>query len=36
MSKSTGNVIDPLDIIDEYGADALRFTNAAMASSGVC
>ena len=29
MSKSTGNVIDPLDIIDEYGADALRFTNAA-------
>ncbi len=34
MSKSTGNVIDPLDIIDEYGADALRFTNAAMASLG--
>ena len=34
MSKSTGNVIDPLDIIDEYGADALRFTNAAMASIG--
>ena len=34
MSKSTGNVIDPLDIIDEYGADAPRFTNAAMASLG--
>ncbi|MEF3047288.1 valine--tRNA ligase [Pseudotabrizicola sp. L79] len=34
MSKSLGNVIDPLDIIDEYGADALRFTNAAMASLG--
>ena len=34
MSKSTGNVIDPLDIVDEYGADALRFTNAAMASIG--
>ncbi|AJE45988.1 valyl-tRNA ligase [Celeribacter indicus] len=34
MSKTTGNVIDPLEIIDEYGADALRFTNAAMASIG--
>ena len=34
MSKSTGNVIDPLDIIEEYGADSLRFTNAAMASIG--
>ncbi|EBA05365.1 valyl-tRNA synthetase [Rhodobacteraceae bacterium HTCC2150] len=34
MSKSTGNVIDPLDIIDEFGADALRFTNASMASIG--
>ncbi|WP_176249632.1 valine--tRNA ligase [Sulfitobacter sp. HGT1] len=34
MSKSVGNVIDPLEIIDEYGADALRFTNAAMASLG--
>ena len=34
MSKSTGNVIDPLDTIDEYGADALRFANAAMASLG--
>lgn len=26
MSKSSGNVIDPLDVIDRYGADALRFT----------
>ncbi len=34
MSKSLGNVVDPLDLIDEYGADALRFTNAAMASLG--
>ncbi|WP_065330515.1 valine--tRNA ligase [Tritonibacter mobilis] len=34
MSKSTGNVVDPLEIIEEYGADALRFTNAAMASLG--
>ncbi|WP_136442658.1 valine--tRNA ligase [Pacificoceanicola onchidii] len=34
MSKTTGNVIDPLDIVDEYGADALRFNNAAMASIG--
>ena len=34
MSKSTGNVIDPLEIVEEYGADALRFTNAAMASLG--
>ena len=34
MSKTAGNVIDPLVIIDEYGADALRFTNAAMASIG--
>ncbi|KHQ54231.1 valine--tRNA ligase [Mameliella alba] len=34
MSKTTGNVIDPLEIVDEYGADALRFTNAAMASIG--
>ncbi|WP_417257147.1 valine--tRNA ligase [Celeribacter halophilus] len=34
MSKTTGNVIDPLEIIDEYGADALRFTNASMASIG--
>ncbi|OUD10548.1 valine--tRNA ligase [Marivivens niveibacter] len=34
MSKTTGNVIDPLVIIDEYGADALRFTNASMAAIG--
>jgi len=34
MSKTTGNVIDPLAIIDEYGADALRFTNASMAAIG--
>jgi len=34
MSKSLGNAIDPLEIIDAYGADALRFANAAMASLG--
>jgi valyl-tRNA synthetase len=34
MSKSKGNVIDPLDVIDRYGADALRFTLAAMAAQG--
>jgi valyl-tRNA synthetase len=34
MSKSKGNVIDPLDLIGEYGADALRFTLAAMAAQG--
>ncbi|MFH1557838.1 MAG: valine--tRNA ligase [Pseudomonadota bacterium] len=34
MSKSKGNVIDPLDLIDQYGADALRFTLAAMAAQG--
>ncbi|MDA0787686.1 MAG: valine--tRNA ligase, partial [Proteobacteria bacterium] len=34
MSKSKGNVMDPLDIIDEYGADALRFTLTAMAAMG--
>ncbi|MCB1380583.1 MAG: class I tRNA ligase family protein, partial [Alphaproteobacteria bacterium] len=33
-SKSKGNVIDPLDLIDDYGADALRFTLAAMAAQG--
>ena len=34
MSKSKGNVIDPLALIDEYGADALRFTLASMAAQG--
>ncbi len=34
MSKSKGNVVDPLGLIDDYGADALRFTMAAMAAPG--
>jgi len=34
MSKSKGNVIDPLEVMDKYGTDALRFTLAAMASPG--
>ncbi|PNG26638.1 valine--tRNA ligase [Methylocella silvestris] len=34
MSKSKGNVIDPLKLIDQYGADSLRFTLAAMAAQG--
>ena len=34
MSKSKGNVIDPIGLIDDYGADALRFTLAAMAAQG--
>jgi valyl-tRNA synthetase len=34
MSKSKGNVADPLQVIDEYGADAFRFTLAAMAAQG--
>jgi valyl-tRNA synthetase len=34
MSKTKGNVIDPLDLVDEYGADATRFTLAAMAAQG--
>ncbi|HME84231.1 MAG TPA: valine--tRNA ligase, partial [Roseiarcus sp.] len=34
MSKSKGNVIDPIDLIDRYGADALRMTLAAMAAQG--
>jgi valyl-tRNA synthetase len=34
MSKSKGNTVDPLGLIDQYGADALRFTMAAMESQG--
>ena len=34
MSKSKGNVIDPLHVMEEFGTDALRFTLAAMASPG--
>ena len=34
MSKSKGNVIDPLDLIEKYGADALRFTMTALAAPG--
>ena len=34
MSKSKGNVIDPLTLVDKYGADALRFTLSAMAAQG--
>ncbi|MBL4870397.1 MAG: valine--tRNA ligase [Robiginitomaculum sp.] len=34
MSKSKGNVIDPLVLVDKYGADALRFTLSAMAAVG--
>jgi valyl-tRNA synthetase len=34
MSKSKGNAVDPLGLIDRYGADALRFTMAAMESQG--
>ncbi len=35
MSKSKGNVIDPLTVIDSYGTDAFRFTLAAFAARGV-
>src|SRR5579872_1888022 len=34
MAKSKGNVIDPLDLIERYGCDALRFTLAALAAQG--
>ena len=34
MSKSRGNIIDPLELIDRYGCDALRFTLSALASPG--
>ncbi|MCP4328122.1 MAG: valine--tRNA ligase [Alphaproteobacteria bacterium] len=34
MSKSRGNIVDPLDIIDSFGSDALRFTLAALAVPG--
>lgn len=34
MSKSKGNVIDPLHVMEQFGTDALRFTMAAMASPG--
>ncbi|MEW6248169.1 MAG: valine--tRNA ligase [Nitrospirota bacterium] len=34
MSKSKGNVIDPLHVMEQYGTDALRFTLASMASPG--
>ena len=35
MSKSRGNVVDPLEVMDEIGADALRFTLTAMAAPGM-
>ncbi|MBN9413558.1 MAG: valine--tRNA ligase [Candidatus Paracaedimonas acanthamoebae] len=34
MSKSKGNIVDPLDLMEHYGADALRFTMAALAAPG--
>ncbi|WP_373355994.1 valine--tRNA ligase [Pseudoroseicyclus sp. CXY001] len=34
MSKTVGNVVDPLEMVDEFGADALRFTMAQMAAIG--
>ncbi len=34
MSKSKGNILDPLELIDRYGGDALRFTLTAMAAQG--
>jgi valyl-tRNA synthetase len=35
MSKSKGNVVDPVDLMDDIGADALRFTLTALASPGM-
>ena len=34
MSKSLGNILDPIELIDEFGADAVRFTLTAMAAMG--
>ena len=34
MSKSKGNIIDPLDLLDKYGADTLRFTLTALLNPG--
>ena len=34
MSKTKGNVMDPLELVDDYGADALRFTLTAMSRAG--
>jgi len=34
MSKSSGNVLDPIELIEEYGADSVRFTLTAMAAMG--
>jgi valyl-tRNA synthetase len=34
MSKSKGNVIDPIELVDDFGADAVRFTLAALAAQG--
>ena len=34
MSKSKGNIIDPLNLIDKYGADSLRLTLASLAAQG--
>ena len=34
MSKSKGNVVDPLDLMDKYGVDPIRFTLIALATQG--